>query len=141
MQSPDILPDGIVELQFAPFTQFHQAGSREGLRLRGEAKAVACRQLFAGVEIGLAEGVLGHDLAPMHDSDDASRLLRSLHLKFEPVGNVVERGSQPWFHVTDPPRYELPRQATKKRPILADKTKPAQPERIAPVFCSRGRSQ
>jgi hypothetical protein len=115
MQPVHILPDRVVELQFAPLAQFHQSGGGEGLRMRGDAKAVARGERFAGIEIGLTERVLDYDFAPMRNGDDASGLLRSQQLKFEPVGDVVDRGSQPWFHLIDPPTINSPRQPMKIR--------------------------
>src|SRR5712691_1679057 len=40
--------------------------------------------------------------------------------EFEAVGNVVDRGSQPWFHLIDPPTIGSPRQSMKNpaRPFL-----------------------
>jgi hypothetical protein len=115
MQPVHILPDRVVELQFAPLAQFHQSGGGEGLRMRGDTKAVARGERFAGIEIGLTERVLGYDFAPMRNGDDASGLLRSQQLEFEPVGDVVDRGSQPWFHLIDPPTINSPRQSMKIR--------------------------
>ena len=45
--------------------------------MRCDPKPVARGELFAGVEIGVAERVFGDDLAAMRDGDDAARLLRS----------------------------------------------------------------
>ena len=93
MQTADILPDRIVEAQFAPLAQLHDGGGGERLRMRGDAEAVAGREFFAGVKIGEAEGMFGCDLAAMDDRDHDTRLLRCRQLKFEPVGDVADRGS------------------------------------------------
>jgi hypothetical protein len=52
--------------------------------MRGDAKAVARGEFFAGVEIGAAERTLGDDVTSMRDGDDAARLLRRDELKFDP---------------------------------------------------------
>ena len=91
-------PGRVVELELALLAQLHDAGGGEALRMRGDAEAVARRERFAGVEIGGAEGALQHDLAAMRDRDDAARLLRGLHLEFEPARDVVERGGEPAVH-------------------------------------------
>lgn len=93
MQVADILADGVVEPQLALLAQFQDAGGGEALGVRGDAKAVPRRQLFAGVEIGKAEGMLGDDFAAMGDRDDEARLLRSDQLKLDPRADVVDRGS------------------------------------------------
>src|SRR6202048_5313993 len=70
----------------------------------------------------------------MHDGDEAAGLLRRPYLKFDPVMNVADRRLQPWFHVRD--LQQCRDVSTIRREycwMLADKTKPAQPLRAAPV--------
>ena len=45
--------------------------------MRCDPKPVARGELFAGIEIGVAERMFGDDLVAMHDRDDAARLLRA----------------------------------------------------------------
>jgi hypothetical protein len=102
VQAFDILPDRIVEPQFALFAQLHDSGRGKALRMRGDPKPVARGQLFAGFEIGVAERMFGDDLAAMRDRDDATGPLRGPQLKFEPAADVVHRGLLPGFHVRRP---------------------------------------
>src|SRR5260370_17928607 len=70
----------------------------------------------------------------MRDSDDASGLFRCPHLKLDPTADVSDRGRQPWFHVRD--LQECRDASTIRREcswMLADKTKPAQPLKVAPA--------
>src|SRR5262249_1203692 len=92
----------IVKLELALLAQLHDASGSEALRMRSDAEAVARRQRFASVEIGEAEGALQHDLAAMRDCDDATRLLRGLHLKIDPARDVVKRGGEPAVHRSAP---------------------------------------
>src|SRR5215475_973744 len=102
MQLLDVVADCIVELQSLQLPQPHDAGRQKGLAVRGDAEAVPRRELFAAVEIGMAERMFGNDLAAMGDGDDAADLLRSVELKAEPVRHVIDCGSKPWVHVIDP---------------------------------------
>ena len=102
VQALDILPDRIVEPQFALFAQLHDSGRGKALRMRGDPKPVARGQLFAGFEIGVAERMFGDDLAAIRDRDDAAGLLRRPHLKLEPTADIVDRGLLPGFHVRRP---------------------------------------
>jgi hypothetical protein len=92
MQIPDMLADRIVEAQFAPLPQLHDARGGECLGMRGDAKAVARCEFLAAVEIGETECALAYQIAALGDRDDHARLLRSRQLKFKPVGNVADGG-------------------------------------------------
>jgi hypothetical protein len=130
VQPFDILPDRIVQPQFAPLAQLHDAGCGKALRVRGDPKPVPRRQLLAGVEVGGSEGVFGDDLAAVGDSDHAAGLLHALHLKFEPVADVVHRVSQPWLHrrtKCQGKRSDAVNIQSIRCWMLSDKTKPAQP--------------
>jgi len=98
MQAADILADGIVEPELALLTQLHHAGRSKALGVRGDAEAMARRQLLAGIEIGEAEGVLGNDLAAVDESHHDAGLLEGALLEFNPGADVVDRGSQPIVH-------------------------------------------
>ena len=95
VQALDILPDLIVEPQFALLAQLHDSGRGETFGMRGDPKPVARGQLFARDEIGVAERMLGHDLAAVRDRDDAAGLLRRPHLKFDPAADVIDRALLP----------------------------------------------
>ena len=101
VQAVDILPDWIVEPQFALLPELHDSGRGEALRMRCDPKPVARGELFAGSEVGMSERVFGDDLAAMGDGDDAAGLLGGPHLKFDPATNVADRGLHPRFHVRD----------------------------------------
>ena len=84
MQPGDILPDGIVEMQFVLLAQFQDRGGGEALRMRGDAKPVPRREFLAAAEIGMAERTFEHDAVAMRDRDDASGLFGYAHLEREP---------------------------------------------------------
>jgi hypothetical protein len=98
MQARHIFPDRIIQPQLAALAELHDAGRRKTLRMRRDPKAVARRQLLAGVEIGATESMFEDDLAAMADGNHAAGLLRCPHLKFEPVADVVHRVLQPRLH-------------------------------------------
>src|SRR4029079_15915514 len=76
VQAADIFSDGVIELQSALLAQLQCAGGGERLGMGGDPKAVARRELLAGVDIGKTERVFGNDLAAMTDRDDDAGLLQ-----------------------------------------------------------------
>src|SRR5215213_2019010 len=98
MQAADELPGSIVELELAMLAQLHNAGGGEALGMRGDAKAMARSERFAGVQIGKSERALQHHLVAIRNRDQAARLLRGGHLEFEPLRDVAESGFEPAIH-------------------------------------------
>src|SRR5258708_27625085 len=107
MQTLDILSDRIVQPQFTPFAELHDSGRGEALGMRCDAKAVACGELFARGEVGMAECGFGDDLATMRDCDDAAGVLRRPQLEFDPAANVSDGGLDPWLHVRHLPEISV----------------------------------
>src|SRR5205085_1579488 len=60
METIDVVAGRIVELELPLLAQLHDARRGEALRMRGDAETVPRRQLFTGVQVGVAEGALQH---------------------------------------------------------------------------------
>ena len=140
MQALHILPDRIVQPQLTLLPQLHDSGRGETLGMRSDPEAVARGELFAGGEIGVAEREFRDDLAAIRDRDDAAGPLRGPHLEFDPVADVADRGLQPWFHGRDLQECQMTAAVEECRTsrreccrMLPDKTKPAQPFKVAPA--------
>jgi hypothetical protein len=98
MKALDIPPDAIVETQLPLLAELHDAGGGETLRMRGHAEAVARRERHSADEIGVPEGLLEDHPTIVNDRDNTTRLRGIAHLVFEPAGDVIERGLQPFIH-------------------------------------------
>jgi len=72
VQAFHIFANRVVQAQLAGFSQLHDAGGGEALRMRGYAKAMARRQCFAGREISRAVGTLEGGLVAVHDNRDTA---------------------------------------------------------------------
>ena len=98
VQAGDEGADGVVEFQPAPFSEEHEAGGGEALRVGGDAKAVARGKQLAGGEVGGACGVFEHELALMHDGKKTADLLWAAELIVDPGRDIGSGALQPVFH-------------------------------------------
>src|SRR6516162_10014732 len=98
MQTPDVLPDGVVQAKPALFAKLHDARRGEALRMGGDTETVPWRHRLAAGKVGETEGLLEDDTGFVSNGDHTAWLLRVTQLVFEPLRDVVERGLQPVIH-------------------------------------------
>src|SRR5262249_7315748 len=102
MQAVDMAASPVVKRQAAFLAQLHDAGGGEGLRMRGNAEAMARRQCRALRRIVMAEGCFEHHLAALGDGDGNAGQLEATPLEVDPLRDVVERRLQPFLHGRGP---------------------------------------